>query len=72
MAETKPIERLIWPTSVGTQLPIPAGFLSTALATDHLSSDGIFLARDGLIPLLWFFRLGPSAGDRYTVIASGS
>lgn len=52
-----------WPSSIESYNPLNAVFSMQILHLDLLKSHSTWLFRDGLVPLLWFFRRHPHPGN---------
>lgn len=53
----------LWPTSEEYYSPLSPIFVSVSLNPTELNLQSEWLARDGLIPLLWFFKRNPNPGN---------
>jgi hypothetical protein len=58
--EVKAFMDFLWPMAEPYYAPVPGVFLMQVSSFDLLNAKPVWLVRDGLLPLLWFFRLHPN------------
>lgn len=52
----------LWPSATEYHSPLNPIFLVECMNVEILRSRSVWLVRDGLIPLLWFFKVNPTPG----------
>lgn len=52
----------LWPVTRDYYAPVDLIFLSQAYNPLRMNQRPVWLARDGLVPLLWFFKMNPDPG----------
>jgi hypothetical protein len=52
----------LWPVALDYFSPLNPIFLNESLSLEAFNSWPIWMARDGLVPLLWFFKVHPTPG----------
>jgi len=57
--EIKSYMDFLWPLAESYYAPVPGVFLIQVLSLELLNSKPVWMVRDGLLPLLWFFRRFP-------------
>jgi len=60
------LDRLLWPVSIHYESPIDPIFLHQIQDIDTFSLSPVWLIRDGLVPLAWFFYHHPKPPHRWS------
>lgn len=61
-SEVANLFNLIWPVALDYYSPISPAFFCDCVNPNYMNSQPVWLIRDGLVPLLWFFRTYPEPG----------